>query len=157
MHKVYQMNVHGHGNLILGSCLRRGLKKCPPINLHQYLPLYTKYMHDTYKNRKRWMWVAFSTPFFFLIIGFCFSMVIGVMSSDCPILMGNSVISLPSFEGELQKEPSEYCKTMNYLGTSIGPKISLISSALLIPSLLTGLMLFFMSRRPKSKELNQNQ
>ncbi len=131
-------------------------------NVHIFIfiitpPLYNINMQDTYRNRRKWMWVAFLTPVFFFIIGFSFSMAIGVMSSDCPIMMGNSVISFPTIGGGLQEEPSEYCKTMNYLETSIGPKISLIGSALLIPALFTGIVLFFMSRRPNNKELGKNQ
>ena len=72
-------------------------------------------------------------------------------------MIGNTVISIPTIAGGAQPEPSEFCKTMNYLGTDVGPKISFIGGAIFIPALLTGAVLFFMSRRPKVKEVKNTQ
>lgn len=112
-------------------------------------------MQDKYKKRRKWMWISFLTPIFFIIIGISFSMVVGIMSSDCPIMIGDTVLSIPTIGGDSQQEASEYCKTMQYLGTDIGPKVIFIGSAILIPALFIGIILFFMSRRPKDENFVQ--
>jgi hypothetical protein len=117
-------------------------------------------MKDKYNNRRKWMWVAFLTPVFFIVIGISFSMVVGIMSSNCPIMIGDTVLSMQTIPtiggGGAQPETSEFCKNMNYLGTDIGPKIAFVGSAILIPALLAGVVLFFMSRRPRVVDVSQD-
>lgn len=105
------------------------------------------------------MWISFLGPFILLVAGITISGIAGAMSTECPIMFGDSVVFVPSILGveSIQEEPSGFCKTMNFIGITLAGKISLIGGILLIPGLIAGVILFFMSKRPKSEQAEQNQ
>ncbi len=118
-------------------------------------------MNNIDKKRK-WMWISLLAPIVTVVTGFILSGITGVIMTDClfppsgfslnvsvpTVSVSGGEASAPSIEAP--NGPSAFCQTTNFIAFNLLPKITAIGSILFLPGIVLGIILFFLSRKPKN-------